>query len=84
MLLKPDCIACILKMTIASIRKLQLDENSVKELYAKILENPALRGYNWDITSPEVIEDAWKKIIKRMDDPDPFYSEKLNQNHPES
>ena len=80
MLLKPDCIACILKMTIASIRKLQLDENSVKELYAKILENPALRGYNWDITSPEVIEDAWKKIIKRMDDPDPFYSEKLNQN----
>ena len=80
MLLKPDCIACILKMTITSIRKLQLDENSVKELYAKILKNPALRGYNWDITSPEVIEDAWKKITKRMDDPDPFYSEKSNQN----
>jgi len=80
MLLKPDCISCILKMTITSIRKLQLDENSVKELYSKILENPALRGFNWDITSPEVIEDAWKKITKRMDDPDPFYLEKLNQN----
>ncbi len=80
MLLKPDCISCILKMTIASIRKLQLDENSVKELYSKILENPALRGFNWDITSPEVIEDAWEKITKRMDDPDPFYSEKSNQN----
>ena len=80
MLLKPDCIACILKMTITSIRKLQLDENSVKKLYAKILENPALRGHNWDITSPEVIEDAWKIIIKRMNDPDPFYSEKSNQN----
>jgi hypothetical protein len=58
-------------MTITSIRKLQLDENSVKELYSKILENPSLRGFNWDITSPEVIEDAWKKITKRMDDPDP-------------
>ena len=80
MLLKPDCISCILKMTITSIRKLQLDENSVKELYAKILENPALRGSNWDITSPEVIEDAWKKITETMDDPDPFYSEKSNQN----
>jgi uncharacterized protein with ATP-grasp and redox domains len=63
-----------------SIRKLQLDENSVKKLYAEILENPALRGNNWDITSPEVIEDAWKKIIMKVDDPDPFYSEKLHQN----
>jgi len=80
MLLKPDCIACILKMIITSIRKLQLDENSVKELYSKILENPALRGFNWEITSPEVIEDAWQKITKRMDDPDPFYSEKSDQN----
>jgi uncharacterized protein with ATP-grasp and redox domains len=67
-------------MTITSIRKLQLDENSVKELYSKILENPALRGFDWDITSPEVIEDVWKKITKRMDDPDPFYLEKSNQN----
>jgi uncharacterized protein with ATP-grasp and redox domains len=68
-------------MTITSIRKLKLDEKSVKELYSKILEIPALRGLNWDITSPEVIEDAWKKITKRMDDLDPFYSEKSNQNN---
>jgi uncharacterized protein with ATP-grasp and redox domains len=67
-------------MTITSIRKLQIDEDSIKELYSKILENPALRGFDWDITSPEVIEDVWKKITKRMDDPDPFYLEKLNQN----
>jgi hypothetical protein len=67
-------------MTITSIRKLQLDENSVKVLYSKILENPALRGFDWDITSPEVVEDVWKKITKRMDDPDPFYLEKSNQN----
>jgi uncharacterized protein with ATP-grasp and redox domains len=68
-------------MTITSIRKLKLDEKSVKELYSKILEIPALRGLNWDITSPEVIEDAWKKITKRMDDLDPFYLEKSNQNN---
>jgi uncharacterized protein with ATP-grasp and redox domains len=67
-------------MTITSIRKLQIDENSVKELYSKILENTALRGFDWDITSPEVIEDVWKKITERMDDPDPFYLEKSNQN----
>jgi uncharacterized protein with ATP-grasp and redox domains len=80
MLLKPDCIPCILKMAISSLRKLPLDEDSVKELYSNILENPALRGLIWDITSPEIIEDVWSKIAKRMDTPDPFYLEKSNQN----
>jgi uncharacterized protein with ATP-grasp and redox domains len=80
MLLKPDCIPCILKMTISSLRKLPLGENSVKKLYSEILENPALRGLVWDITSPEIIEDVWSKIAKRMDTPDPFYLEKSNQN----
>jgi len=80
MLLRPDCIPCILKMTISSLRKLPLDEDSVKELYSNILENPALRGLVWDITSPEIIEDVWRKIVKRMDTPDPFYLEKSNQN----
>ena len=67
MLLKPDCIPCILKMIISSLRKLALEERSVKELYCRILENPALRGLNWDITSPEVIEDGWRKIVKSFD-----------------
>lgn len=80
MLLKPDCIPCILKMTISSLRKLPLDESSVRELYSEILENPALRGLNWDLTSPEVIEDVWRKIVKKMDTPDPFYLEKSGQN----
>jgi uncharacterized protein with ATP-grasp and redox domains len=80
MLLKPDCIPCILKMTISSLRKLPLDESSVKKLYCNILENPALRGLNWDITSPEVIEDGWRKIVKAMGTPDPFALEKSNQN----
>jgi uncharacterized protein with ATP-grasp and redox domains len=67
-------------MTMTSIRKLPLDEDSVKKLYTKILEIPALRGLDWNITSPEVIEDAWKKIVKRVNDPDPFCTEKSNQN----
>jgi uncharacterized protein with ATP-grasp and redox domains len=67
-------------MTISSLRKLPLDESSVKVLYSKILENPALRGLNWDITSPEVIEDGWLKIVKAMGTPDPFALEKSNQN----
>ena len=80
MLLKPDCIPCILKMTISSLRKLTLDEDSLRELYSEILESPALRGQRWDITSPDVIEDIWRKIVKKIDNPDPFSLEKSNQN----
>ena len=80
MFLRPDCIPCILQMTIYSINKLALDERSVKELYSEILEIPALRGLFWDTTSAEVIEDVWKKIVKKIDTPDPFYLEKSNQN----
>ena len=80
MLIKPDCIPCILKMTISSLRKLPLDESSVKALYADILQIPALRGLVWDITSPEIIEDVWKKIVAKVNSRDPFYEAKLRQN----
>jgi uncharacterized protein with ATP-grasp and redox domains len=52
----------------------------VIDLYSEILENPALRGLKWDITSPEVIEDVWKKMVKRIDTPDPFTFEKSSHN----
>jgi uncharacterized protein with ATP-grasp and redox domains len=67
-------------MTISSLRKLSLDEDSLRELYSEILESPALRGQRWDITSPDVIEDIWLKIVRKMDTPDPFSLEKSNQN----
>ena len=80
MLLKPDCIPCILRMTITCLRKLPLDEAAVKALYTDILEIPALHGLNWDTTSVEVIENIWQKIVKRVNTPDPFFEEKANQN----
>jgi hypothetical protein len=67
-------------MTITSLRKLPLDESAVKTLYTDILEIPALHGLRWDTTSVEVIEDIWGKIVKRVNTPDPFSSEKADQN----
>ena len=80
MLIRPDCIPCILKMTISSLRKLPLDEKAVKALYAEILQIPALRGLVWEITSPEIIEDVWKKIVAEVNSRDPFYEVKSSQN----
>jgi uncharacterized protein with ATP-grasp and redox domains len=67
-------------MTISSLRKLPLDENSVKALYSDILQIPALRGQVWETTSPEVIEDVWKKIVAKVNSRDPFYETKSSQN----
>lgn len=80
MLLKPDCISCILRVTNAALKKLSLDESSVKALYAEILEIPALRGLFWDTTPSEIIEDIWKKITEKAGSHDPFRTIKISQN----
>ena len=80
MLIKMDCIPCILKMSITSIRQLPLDEGSMQELYCKILEIPSLRGQCWDITSPEVIELVMQLIVSATGNPDPFHDLKATQN----
>jgi len=80
MLMKPDCIPCILKMSISAMRILTSDEKIIKELFCKILETPSLRGLHWNITSAEVIELVMEEIVDVMDDPNPFYSLKIQQN----
>jgi hypothetical protein len=67
-------------MTISSLRKLPLDQKSVKALYTDILQIPALRGRVWNITSPEIIEEVWEKIVAKVNSRDPFYEVKSSQN----
>ncbi|MBW2657726.1 MAG: DUF89 family protein, partial [Deltaproteobacteria bacterium] len=75
-----DCIPCILRMAVAALRLLPLDENTIRELSTEILEIPALRGLDWNTTSAGVIEDIWRKIVKKAGSSDPFRSAKSNQN----
>jgi len=80
MLLEADCVPCILRMAVAALRQLPLDENIIRELCTEILEIPALRGLDWNKTSAAVIEDIWRKIVKKIGSSDPFRSTKANQN----
>jgi uncharacterized protein with ATP-grasp and redox domains len=80
MLIKPDCISCILKMANAAIRNLTADEEVIKDLTVQILTIPSLRGLQWDLSSPEVIEGVMEKIITTFKTPDPFQALKLEQN----
>jgi len=80
MLLEPDCIPCVLNMSISVLRRLSLDESTTKDLYRSILEIPALQGRFWETTSVHVIEEVMEKIHRAVNDPDPFASEKERQN----
>ena len=80
MLLEAECVPCILRMSVAALRQLPLDETTIRQLFTEILEIPALRGLNWNKTSAEVIEDIWRKIVKKTGSSDPFRSTKANQN----
>ena len=80
MFLKPDCIPCILSMSLNYLRKLSVPEEQVNMIYSDILSLKPLRGEMWDMTSPEVIEPIMKKIMAAVDDKDPFAAEKEKQN----
>jgi uncharacterized protein with ATP-grasp and redox domains len=80
MLIKPDCISCILKMANAAIRNLTADEGIIKDLTVQILSIPSLRGLHWNLSSPEVIELVMEKMIGAFKTADPFQALKLEQN----
>lgn len=80
MLLKPDCIPCITKMTLDLLRKLPIPDEKVQELYQQVLLFPELQGKNWQITSPQVIEPIMNLMSDTVLDPDPFAAIKAEQN----
>ena len=80
MQLKPDCIPCILTMSIGAIRKLGLADAMVRTLFTDILSIPGLRGLEWSRTSPDIIEIVMKKICAAVNNDDPFHAEKIDLN----
>jgi damage-control phosphatase, subfamily I len=79
MLLTPDCIHCIFRAALNAIRSLTEDEAIAKRLSQRILEIPALRGLDWSVTSPQVIESAWRLIAEALGAEDPYKDLKERQ-----
>lgn len=80
MLIQPDCIPCILKMTLSTIRNLSLEENAAKDLYCEVVSLTQSKSCQWDLTNEEVVESLLRLILDRVTDPDPFQSLKMDQN----
>jgi len=80
MLLKPDCILCLHKVSLLAIRELTSNEGQIREMFSAVLDLPCMRRPEWTVTSPEVFEKVFRKISASFGDHDPFKSVKERQN----
>jgi uncharacterized protein with ATP-grasp and redox domains len=76
----PDCIPCILKMSLGIARVVMKDEDQVRRFMEKVLGLKYFDGENWKVTSPEVIRDVWLKVIEVTGKADPLKRIKKEQN----
>ena len=76
----PDCIPCILRMSLNIARTAVKDELEIKAFMEEILKADYFNGNNWAITAPEIISDIWLTMQKMFDVQDPLKTVKQEQN----
>lgn len=76
----PDCIPCILKMSLGIARVAMKDETQVKKFMESILGLGYFTGEGWKVTSPDVIREVWLKVIEVSGEVDPLREIKDEQN----
>ena len=81
MLIWPDCLACILRMSLAVARPAIKDENQLRSFVTEVLQLEPFRGEAWSLTPPEVIRDVWLKLNELLEGVDPLEEMKAQQNH---
>ena len=76
----PDCVPCILKMSLGIARVAMKDEDQVRRFMEQVIRLKYFNGENWRVTSPEVIKDVWLKVIEVSGKSDPLKEIKDEQN----
>jgi uncharacterized protein with ATP-grasp and redox domains len=76
----PDCIPCILKMSLGIARVVMKDKDQVRRFMGQVIRLRYFDGGDWGVTSPEVIKDVWLKVIEFSGKPDPLKEIKDEQN----
>jgi damage-control phosphatase, subfamily I len=76
----PDCIPCILKMSLETAHLVMKDEGQVRRFMKQILKLKYFRGEDWRVTSPEIIKNVWLKLLEISGEVDPMKEIKKEQN----
>ncbi|OQY43473.1 MAG: hypothetical protein B6240_12365 [Desulfobacteraceae bacterium 4572_87] len=69
----PDCVPCILKMCLGFIRKTELGDSEAFELFNDVMKIPSLKGEDWTVTSPDVIEKVMRISYEMLGDENPSH-----------
>ncbi|MCA1961121.1 MAG: ARMT1-like domain-containing protein [Desulfomonile sp.] len=80
MKLMTDCIPCNLKAALTAIRELTTEEDAMKRLLGEIMQVPAMRGKDWNITGSQLVEQIFTRITGACGETDPFRKRKALQN----
>lgn len=72
MLLWPDCISCILKMSLEVGRLTIKEESQIKDFMSAVLKLGPLCGNNWQIIAGEVVRDVWYILTEITGKEDPM------------
>lgn len=76
----PDCIPCILKMSLGVARAAMKDEDQIRRFMEGVLRMKYFSGRKQNVTSSEVIRDIWTKMIEMTGEADPLRKIKSEQN----
>jgi uncharacterized protein with ATP-grasp and redox domains len=76
----PDCIPCILKMSLGIARVVMKEEDQIRRFMEQILALKYFDGEEQNVTSPEVIKEVWLKIIEFSGKADSLKEIKNEQN----
>ncbi len=67
-------------MSLEIARLSMKEEHAVKAFMVEILSLPPLRGEEWNITSPAIVQMIWERIVRVTKDEDPLREIKAGQN----
>ncbi len=56
----PDCVPCILKMSVDIARSIFKDEEDIKVFFERVMTLRYFKENNWNITPPEIIKEIWQ------------------------
>lgn len=80
MKVEEECIPCILKMSLAGLRSLDLEPDKLRTIYHDLLKSIMTQNSIWDVTSAELVEKILIGIMDQTRIPDPFIPIKKKAN----
>jgi len=76
----PDCIPCIIRMSLNTARIVIKSDKEIKSFMDWLLQLSHFKETNWNVTSPDIIHDVWLMLRQMFAIRDPLEKIKKEQN----